>query len=86
MARVSKAGSGEIGHMVIRGPREVGLTLSQAELEALITHLCLCSTRRVKANARRAIRTHCVRRPCAGWCRLGGRAAGNSPYVETRFG
>jgi hypothetical protein len=47
MARVSKAGSGEIGHVVIRGPCEVGLTLSQAELEALIAHLCACSSRRV---------------------------------------
>jgi hypothetical protein len=87
MARVSKARSGEIGRVVIRGPCELGLTLtlSQAELEALIAHLCACSARRVKSNKSRTLRTHCARRQRAGWCRLGERAAGSSAYVETRF-
>jgi len=86
MAKVSKAGSGEIGHVVIRGPCEGGLTLSQAELEALIAHLCACSIRRVTTNESRSLRTHCARRLRAEWCRLGERAAGASAYVETRFG
>jgi hypothetical protein len=86
MARASKAGSGEIGHAVIRGPSEIGLTLSQAELEALIAHLCACSTRRVKSNESRSLRTHCARRLRTEWCRLGERAAGSGAYVETRFG
>ena len=81
MARVSKAGSG-----VVRAPREGGLSLSPAELEALVAHLCACSTRRVKSNESRRLRTQCARTLRAEWCRLGQRAAGNQAYAETRFG
>jgi hypothetical protein len=86
MARVSKRGSEEIGHPVIGECFDVALSLKPAELEALIARLCSCGIRRVKANAARSVRRRCVRRLRAEWCRLGERAAGSSPYVETRLG
>jgi hypothetical protein len=60
--------------------------LSQAELEALMAHLCTCSIRRVKSNESKSLPTHCARRLRAHWCQLGERAAGGRGYLETRFG
>lgn len=86
MARVSKAGSGEIGHVVIPISASSSAWLRVRPTSQGPRHLCACSTRRVTSNESRSLRTHCARRLRAEWCRLGERAAGASAYVETRFG
>ena len=73
-------------------PCAPALTLSPAELEALLQRLCCCGTRRATSAVRRlpaaphrAARA-CARRSPDEWCRVGERATAAGPRAETRFG
>jgi hypothetical protein len=61
------------------------LTLKPAELEAVLTRLCACGTRRIKSGAPRRQAVRCARGLRADWCRLGDRAS-TLQYVDSRFG
>ena len=68
------------------------LTLSPAELEALLERLCSCGMLRAKPGAprrpaapRRSAR-RCTRQARDEWCRAGARASGAGNRAETKFG
>jgi hypothetical protein len=61
------------------------LTLKPAELEAVLTRLRACRTRRINSGAPRRKAVRCARRLREDWCRLGDRA-NTLQYVDSRFG
>jgi hypothetical protein len=73
-------------------PRAPALTLSPAELEALVERLCSCGTLRAEPLAPRHAATqwrsarHCARRAPDEWCRAGARASVDGNRAETKFG
>jgi len=73
-------------------PRVPALTLSPAELEALLERLCSCGTLRAEPAAPRHATApwrsarHSPRRARDEWCRTGARASVGCNRAETKFG
>ena len=92
MARGSKWTAPKADSSAALEPRATALTLSPAELEALLERLCSCGallvTRaalRLGAAPQRSAR-RCARRARNEWCRAGERATVAGNRAETKFG
>ena len=92
MARASKSTAQKADSYAVHEPAALCLTLSPAELEALLERLCCCGTLRARLAAPRLTSAPrcvagrgCTRRARDQWCRAGARVTAGQ-RAETKFG